>query len=49
MVHFVRTFSIMRALDVKLLVIEKVQNYGKVVFIENMFENGRWREMQQLF
>ena len=38
--HFVRTFSIMRALGVRLIVIEKVQNYGKIVFIKNMFENG---------
>ena len=40
--HFVRIFSIMRALSVRLIVIEKVQNYGKIVFIKNMFENGWW-------
>ena len=35
--HFVRTFSIMRALDVRLIVIEEVRNYGEIVFIKNMF------------
>ena len=38
--QFVRTFSIMRALGVRLIVTEKVGNYGKTVFIKNMFENG---------
>ena len=38
--HFVRTFLIMRAWDARLIVIEKVQNYGKIAFIKNMFENG---------
>ena len=28
--HFVRTFSIMRALGMRLIVIEKVQNYGEM-------------------
>ena len=32
--HFVRTFSIMRAQDVRLIVIKKVRNYGKTVFIK---------------
>ena len=42
MMHFVRTFSIMRAWGVRLIVIEKVRNYGNIVglFIKNMFENG---------
>ena len=42
MMHFVRTFSIkfMRALGVRLIVIEKVRNYGEIVFIKNMFQNG---------
>ena len=40
MMHFVRTFSIMRAQGVRLIVIEKVRNYRKIVFIKNMFENG---------
>ena len=39
--HFVRTFSIRRALSVGLIVFKKVQNYGEVVFIKNMFQNGR--------
>ena len=38
--HFVRTFSIMRALGVRLIVSEKVRNYGKTVIIKNMFKNG---------
>ena len=36
------TFSIMRPLGVRLIVIKKVRNYGKLVFIKNMFENGWW-------
>ena len=40
MMHFVRRFSIMRAKGVRLIVIEKVQNYEKIVFIKSMFENG---------
>ena len=40
--HFVHTFSIMRALGMKLIVIERVQKYGEIVFIKNMFQNG-WR------
>ena len=39
MMHFVRTFPIMRAQGVRLIVIEKVRNYEKLVFIKNMFEN----------
>ena len=31
MMHFIRTFSIMRALGVQLIAIKKVQNYGKIV------------------
>ena len=40
--QFVRTFSITCAEVVRLIVIEKVRNYGKIVFIESMFENGWW-------
>ena len=40
--HFVRAFSIMRALGVRLIVVEKVRNYGEIVFIKNMFQNGWW-------
>ena len=32
--HFVRTFSIMRALGVRLVVVEKLQNYEKFLFIK---------------
>ena len=42
MMHFVRTFSITCALSVRLIVIDKVGNYEKVVFTKNMFENGWW-------
>ena len=40
--YFVRTFSIMRALGVRLIVIEKIQESGEIVFIKNMFQNGWW-------
>ena len=40
MMHFVRTFSIMRASGVRLIAIEEIRNYGKIVYIENIFENG---------
>ena len=43
MMHFVRTFSIMRAYDVRLIAIEEVRNYGKIVPIKNIFENGWWK------
>ena len=38
--HFIRTFLIMGAYDVKLIVIKKVQNYGKIVFIKIIIKNG---------
>ena len=34
MVHFIHTFSIMRAQGVGLIVIKKVRNYAKTVFIK---------------
>ena len=37
--HFVRTFSIMRACK-RLNAIEEVRNYGKVVYIKNVFEKS---------
>ena len=43
MAHFVRTFSIMRAQGVRLIAIEEIRNYGKIVYIKNIFENGWWR------
>ena len=42
MMHFVRTFSIMRAQGVRLISIEEVRNYGKIVFFKNLVENG-WK------
>ena len=47
--HFVRTFSTMRALGLRLIVIEKIRNYGKVVLIKNTFENGWWRDASPTF
>ena len=38
MMHFVRTFSVMRAQGVRLIAIEEVQNYGKTVYIKNSLE-----------
>ena len=43
MMHFVCTFSIMRAQGVRFIPIEEVRNYGKIVYIKNFFENGWWR------
>ena len=40
MTHFVRTFSVMRALGVGLIVIEEARNYGKIVFIQNIVEKS---------
>ena len=46
MMHFVRTHSIRRALGVGLTgtTIEEVQNYGKFVYIKNIFENVWWED-----
>ena len=38
--HLVRTFSIMRALGERLIVIEKIQIYGEIVFIKIIFQTG---------
>ena len=43
MMHFVRTLPIMRALGVRLIVMENVRKYGKIVFIKTMFANAWWR------
>ena len=40
MMHFVRTFSITRALGVRHITVEEVRNYGKVVYMKDIFENG---------
>ena len=44
MMHFVRTFSTMRAYGVRHIAIKEVRNYGKIVYIKNIFENGRWED-----
>ena len=44
MTHFVRTFSIMRAYGVRLIAINEVQNYGKIVYIKNIFESDWWED-----
>ena len=44
MMRFVRSFSIMRAQSVRLIAIEEIQNYGKIVYIKNIFEND-WCRM----
>ena len=43
MMHFVRTFSIMRTEGVRLIAIEEIRSYGKIEYIQNTFENG-WLE-----
>ena len=40
MVQFVRSFSIVRASGARLVVIEKVRNYEKFVFIKNIVGKG---------
>ena len=47
--HFVRAFSMMRTLGVRLIVNEKAQNCGKTVFIKNMFENGWWGDASPMY
>ena len=44
MMHFVRTFLIMCAHGVRLTAVEEVRNYGKIVYIKNIFENGWWED-----
>ena len=44
MMHFVRTFSIMRAYGVKLIAIKEARNYGKIVYIKNIFQNSWWED-----
>ena len=39
MMRFVSTFRFMLATGVKIIVIKKVQNYEKIVFIKNIVEN----------
>ena len=42
--HFVQTFSIMRAYGVRLIAIEEARNYEKILCIKNIFENSWWEE-----
>ena len=44
MMHFVRTFSIMRTYGVRLIAIEEARNYRKIVYIKNIVENGWWED-----
>ena len=44
MMHFVRTCSIMLVYSVRLIAIEEARNYGKIVYIKNIFQNGWWEE-----
>ena len=49
MIHFVRIFLVMRAQDVKLIAIEEVRNYRRIVCIKNIFENGWWEDAYPSF
>ena len=40
MMRFVGTFSNMRASGVRLIAMEEVRNYGKIVCIKDTFGNG---------
>ena len=42
--HFVRTLSIMRGYGVKFTAILRARNYGKIVYIKNIFENSWWED-----
>ena len=44
MIRFVRIVLIMRAKGVRLIVIDEVRNYRKIVCIKNIFENGWWED-----
>ena len=46
---FVCTFSIMCAKGVRFIVMKKVRNYEKIVFIKNMFENDWWGDASPHF
>ena len=37
-------YANMRAEDVRLIANEKVRNYGKIVYIKNIFDNGWWEQ-----
>ena len=40
MMHFVLTFSIIRAQDVRLVAIEEVRNYGNIIYIKTFLKMG---------
>ena len=44
MMPFVRTFLIMRAYGIRLIAVKEARNYGKIVYIKNIFENGWWED-----
>ena len=44
MMHFICTFSILRAYDVRLIVIKKVQNYGKLYSSKTCLKMVAWRD-----
>ena len=44
MMHFVRIFSIMLAYGVRFIATEEARNYGKIIYIKNIFKNGWWEE-----
>ena len=45
MMLFVRTLSIYACLGrIRLIANEGVRNYGKIVYIKNVFENGCWED-----
>ena len=47
--HFVHTFSIMGAQDVKLIAIEEVRDNKKIVYIKSIFENGWWEDAKPIY
>ena len=46
MMHFVRTFSVVRA---RRNAIKEVRNCGKIVYIKSIFENGWWEDAYSSF
>ena len=42
MMHFVRTFSVVRAKR-KAYCYQRGSNYGKIIYIKSIFENGWWK------
>ena len=48
MMHVVHAFLIMRASGVRLIAIEGVRNYRKIICIKNSFENSWWEDAYPL-